>query len=96
MIIVVHAVKGLIGAMNMIKAKNWNDLVGLVSKDGKYELVIDEELGYGRIEPVDKNFKESKGLSCYLSTHSFYEGFYKGTNKVLKEYGFDVEVESWG
>ena len=80
----------------MIKAKNWNDLVGLVLKDGKYKLAIDEELGYGRIKPVDKNLKESKGLSCYLSTHSFYEGFYKGTNKVLKEYGFDVEVESWG
>lgn len=25
---------------NVNKAKSWNDLVGLVSKDGKYELII--------------------------------------------------------
>lgn len=78
---------------NMIKAKNWNDLVGLVSRDGKYKFVIEVDHCSGWIKPTDETSEE---FGYYLSTHTFYEKFYRETNKVLKEYGFDVEVESWG
>ena len=41
-----------------------------------------------------KNNKDEFG--CYLSTHTFYEMNYKGSTKILQNYGFNVELESWG
>lgn len=31
----------------------------------------------------------------YLSTHTFYGSNYKYSTEILKEYGFDVEIDNW-
>lgn len=77
----------------MVKVKRWKDLVGLISKDGKWKLRINEDFGNGWIKPTDP---ESNEFGYYLSTHTFYERNYKYNTKVLQDYGFDVELESWG
>lgn len=57
----------------MIKAKNWNDLVGLVSRDGKYELIIEVDHCNGWIKPTAKTSEE---FGYYLSTHTFSKDIY--------------------
>ena len=31
----------------------------------------------------------------YLSTHTFYGKHYEQSTKLLKEHGFDVEIDNW-
>lgn len=69
--------------------RDWNDLVGLESEN--YKLKIDTEMGCGRIVPKT----ETDEMSKYLSTHTFYGSSYKGYEKLLREYGFDVELNNW-
>ena len=44
----------------------------------------------GRI-PIEEFFEHH----VYLSTHTFYGGTYKYSTKVLREHGFDVEIDNW-
>ena len=70
--------------------KDWNDLVGLESKN--YILEIDTKLGCGHIRAKDS----SSGLSeYYLSTHTFYKNNYKGCEKILRKCGFNVKLQTW-
>ncbi len=74
----------------MKRIKDWNDLVGMENEN--YKIEVDLRYGSGWIRP--KNNKDEFGY--YLSTHTFYEMNYKHSTKVLQNYGFDVELESWG
>lgn len=76
-------------------AHNWEELNGLESD--KYKIVVEDGCS-GWIVPKEES-DETRGENYlnhhkYLSTHSFYkEGkAYQYTNKLLKEFGFDVEV----
>lgn len=74
----------------MRKIKTWEDLVGMENEN--YKIEVDLKYGSAWIRP--KNNKDEFG--CYLSTHTFYEMNYKGSTKILQNYGFNVELESWG
>lgn len=77
-------------------AHNWEELDGLESE--KYRIEVDPDGYSGWIVPKVET-EETKGENYldhhkYLSTHSFYKekNQYQFTNRLLKQYGFDVEV----
>lgn len=72
-------------------ARNWNDLVGLESEH--YRLDIDIDTGCGHIIPKNELSEE---YCPYLSTHTFYCGFYKTYEDILQKYGFNVKLRNWG
>lgn len=75
----------------------WEDLVGLESE--RYKLDINLEYYNGWIRPKvetketkDNYFEHHK----YLSTHTFYESMCKYSTDLLRSFGFDVVLKSWG
>lgn len=75
----------------------WKELDGLVSKDGKHRIDVNLELCSGWIHPVDDVPGEPFGKdNRYLSTHTFYESQCKRSTELLQNFGFDVELVSWG
>ena len=75
---------------------NWEDLVGLESE--KYKLEIDVDMGCGWIVPKVET-EETETDYCrhhyYLSTHTFYGGHNRSYTKVLQNFGFDIELDTW-
>lgn len=80
------------------KIRRWEDLDGLVSRDGRYRIEVNLESGNGMIVPTFELAEgESRWDHCeYLSTHTFYEKTYKMYQKILQKFGFAVELVSWG
>lgn len=71
----------------VIKIKEWEDLYGL--ENDRYKVESDNEYtGNGWI--VDK---ENYHNNIYLSTHFFYKNSGSGYDEILRECGFNVEVE---
>lgn len=79
------------------KIKAWEELDGLVSCDGRYKIEVELEHGCGHIKPT---FEVPDGEYWnhyeYLSTHTFYEKTYKMYTEILRKFGFNVELVSWG
>lgn len=77
--------------------KTWEELDGLTSWDGRYRIEVDFEHGNGQIVPTfpveDKDYWDN---TEYLSTHTFYEKTYKMYTQILRKFGFNVELISWG
>lgn len=77
--------------------KTWEELDGLTSWDGRYRVEVDFENGCGQIVPTfhveDKDYWDH---TEYLSTHTFYEGTYKAYTQILRKFGFNVQLVSWG
>lgn len=73
----------------MIKIRGWEDLQGLENEH--YKIEIDLDRGNGHIKCKTKWAEENSPWG-YLSTHSFYPNQYKGTEQLLRERGFDVEL----
>ena len=77
--------------------RTWEEL----AKETSENYYLDVDLFYGKawIRPKDHlNIPKEDYYkhNTYLSTHTFYEGYNKGSTKLLQQYGFDVELESWG
>lgn len=68
--------------------RNWEELKGCKSET--HYLKIDLEFGCGWIKS-----KTDSDDRMYLSTHTFYGSCYKGSTILLKEKGFDVEIDNW-
>lgn len=77
--------------------KTWEELDGLTSWDGRYRIEVGFEHGSGQIVPTfpveDKNYWDH---TEYLSTHTFYEGTYRAYTQILRKFGFNVQLVSWG
>lgn len=76
--------------------ETWKDLVGLESED--YYLEIDVEKCSGWINPKDHVKYDDKDYwkhNEYLSTHTFYGTQYKNYTKILRSFGFDVQLKNW-
>ena len=77
--------------------RTWEELAKETSEN--YYLEVDLFYGCGRIKPKehlqipDEDYYKHR---AYLSTHTFYEKNHKGSTKLLQQFGFDVELESWG
>ena len=88
--------------------KNWQELSKLEPND-KYKVIVDLKMFCGWIVPLcDEPFEDRFKCNCpehikktdefykhhqYLSTHTFYGK--AGTPHILKEYGWDVELDNW-
>lgn len=89
--------------------KNWKELSKLKSND-KYQIIVDLDMCCGHIIPItdtptgkgddficncDRNMSTHDFLKHhrYLSTHTFYGK--TGTPHILKEYGWDIELDNW-
>jgi 5-methylcytosine-specific restriction endonuclease McrA len=68
---------------------SWDELVGM--KNSTFWLDINPEIGFGWVRRVDNN-----DTVCYLSTHTFYEKKVDFSNDLLRSYGFNVTLTSWG
>ena len=66
--------------------KDWHEL-SKVPPNNKYKLEINLEDCCGHITTLDGEFME------YLSSHTFYGK--TGTPYILKEYGWDIELDNW-
>lgn len=79
------------------KIETWEELDGLVSRDGRYKIRVELDHGCGYIEPT---FEVPDGEYWdhheYLSTHTFYEKTHKMYTDILQRFGFNVELVSWG
>ena len=76
--------------------KDWNDLVGLESKN--YKLDIDIKGCNGWIVPKQESEETLRNYwqhHRYLSTHTFYGNTHKNYTALLQQYGFDVELANW-
>lgn len=79
------------------KVKAWEELDGLVSWDGRYKIEVDIEGGNGQIVPTFEVPDGEYWDHCeYLSTHTFYEKTHRAYTAVLRRFGFNVELVSWG
>lgn len=84
--------------------KNWAEL-SKVSANDKYKIIVNDCCGW--IVPIcDEKAEDDFICNCnnddnyfdkhvYLSTHTFYGKNYKHSTEILKEYGFDVEIDNW-
>lgn len=75
--------------------KSWEELNGLESEN--YRIRVENNCS-GWIEPkveTEETEKEFWEHHAYLSTHTFYGSDYKRSTKVLKKFGFDVEIDNW-
>lgn len=90
--------------------KNWQELSKLEPND-KYKVIVDLKMFCGWIVPLcDESVDNGDRYKCncpehirnsdefykhhqYLSTHTFYGK--TGTPHILKEYGWDVELDNW-
>lgn len=77
--------------------RNWKEL-SEVPPNGKYKIVVDEDMCNGWIKPIketeetqEEYFKHHK----YLSTHTFYGSNYEFSTELLQQYGFDIEIDNW-
>lgn len=77
--------------------RTWEELDGLVSWDGRYKIEVEPEHGCGHIKPT---FEVPDGEYWdhyeYLSTHTFYEKTYQMYTEILRRFGFNVQLVSWG
>lgn len=75
----------------------WEDLVGLESEH--YKLDINLEYYSGWIKPKVET-EETKNNYFehhkYLSTHTFYRSMCKYSTDLLRSFGFDIVLKSWG
>jgi len=51
-----------------MRVSNWQELNGLISKDGKYIIDVDMELFGAHVRDI-----ESNRSTAYISTHLFYK-----------------------
>lgn len=84
--------------------KNWKELSEIPNESATHILEVEVENGCAWLrskEPRELNRKRSfmrqiKHMDIYLSTHSFYgKGQHKQASKLLRAYGFDVELDNW-
>ena len=76
--------------------KDWEELSKLEPSE-KYKVKIDLDYCCGWIVPIEET-EETQGDNyydhhIYLSTHTFYGK--TGTPHILKEFGWDVELDNW-
>lgn len=89
--------------------KNWEELAQIPQND-KYKILVNFEKHYGWIVPINDYLDDGLEIVCkcenisrdeywknhvYLSTHTFYGKHYKESTKILKKYGFDIEIDNW-
>lgn len=73
--------------------KDWEEL-SKVPQNEKYKLEIDLEFCNGWITPLfEVSDKDYYKHNIYLSTHTFYGK--TGTPNILKDYGWDIELDNW-
>lgn len=78
--------------------KNWKELAQVPPND-KYKIVVDENDCCGWIRPIQETEETKRDYfkhHIYLSTHTFYSSQYEDSTKLLKLFGFDVELANWG
>lgn len=76
---------------------NFIELAAVESSKG-YKIVLDED-GYSAcIEPIVETEETEKNYydhHIYLSTHTFYGNEYERSTKILRKFGFDVQLANW-
>lgn len=93
---IAEQIKIIIEPNNPFIAKNWDDLEGLESEH--YKIILEPDKCSGWIVPKEETDETHGDMyfdhHAYLSTHSFYaiKDQYQHTNKLLKKFGFNVEV----
>lgn len=76
--------------------KDWIELATVESED--YYIEVDKEWGNGWIRPKDHVQYDDKDYykhNVYLTTHTFYGEQYQASTKLLRQYGFDVQLANW-
>ena len=89
--------------------KNWEEL-SKIPPNSKYRIIVLDCCGW-IVPICDKESSEyAYECNCqnnikttgeywkhhvYLSTHTFYGKHYEQSTKLLKEHGFDVEIDNW-
>lgn len=80
--------------------KTWEELDSMVSKDGKYFIECQKIGDIFCSAWIRPTFNTPSGEylkhNTYLSTHTFYESQYKRSTQILRNFGFDVQLISWG
>jgi len=75
---------------------NWKELNACAEMPNTHYLKIDEDGENGYICTKDNTDTRTDTRKYYLSTHTFYERNHKFSTELLKECGFDIELQSWG
>ena len=82
--------------------KNWEELSKIPNESKTHRLEVDVEGCCGWLiskdtKPYKKKLSYMRNLphlDVYLSTHTFYGNNYKNSTKLLKAFGFDVEIDN--
>lgn len=82
---------------------NWEELSKIPNESKTHILEIDTEMCCGWLKAKNEKpynphlsyMRQAHHIDHYLSTHTFYDGQYKWSTKILKVCGFDVEIANW-